>query len=407
MKTNSHIVTLIVNLRLCLLELWSNKTRSFITSFGIFLGVASLLVNISFIKAMDKNLKESMQDIGGINILTIRNKKAETETEVLDFRRSSGLTFADAESLAASVPGIKSILPQVEIHGSASANGKRVRSRVNAIGPENIRVYNFTVEEGRIFTPEDHYQALPVCLIGKRVAERIFGKNGDPIGKQIQFNSIQLTVIGLIYTDDPFSWRARQILFPYSLYEKRFQTSKQTFDELAFEIDNIDNIDKTINQIHFKLLSLHRGVEDFDIEGNEAKLEEMRTASMGMRILLISIAIITLAVGGISIMNIMFATIGDRIREIGIRKALGAKPIDIFIQFAIESVMLCFVGGIPGMVLGGTVTLFPEGFFPFNPILSPMDYAIAAFFTFFAGLISGLFPSLHAAKMQPVDALRY
>jgi putative ABC transport system permease protein len=121
----------------------------------------------------------------------------------------------------------------------------------------------------------------------------------------------------------------------------------------------------------------------------------------------VTIAVITLLVGGISIMNIMFATIGDRIREIGIRKALGAKSSDVFMQFLIEAVTLCMVGGFPGLLLGTSVTLLPEGVFPFIPRLAAIDYTIAVIFTILAGVCSGMVPAMRAADMEPVDALRY
>jgi ABC-type antimicrobial peptide transport system permease subunit len=155
------------------------------------------------------------------------------------------------------------------------------------------------------------------------------------------------------------------------------------------------------------MFALHRGIEDFEVEINLDKIKEMQTAALGMKAVLWSIAVISLLVGGISIMNIMFATIGDRIREIGIRKALGARDDDIFAQFLIEAVTVCFLGSIPGMLLGASITLMPEGIFPFDPTLTGTDYTVAVVFTLVAGILSGLFPALRAAKLLPVDALRF
>jgi ABC-type antimicrobial peptide transport system permease subunit len=166
-------------------------------------------------------------------------------------------------------------------------------------------------------------------------------------------------------------------------------------------------IEQAKKEITNQMRILHRGVEDFELEVNQDKINEMKNASLGMKILLSAIAVISLVAGGVSIMNIMFATIEDRIREIGVRKALGARKADIFMQFIIEAVLISFVGGFLGMFLGSVITFLPESVFPIKPFLNLSDYLIALGFTLLAGVASGLFPALKAAKMQPVEALRY
>jgi putative ABC transport system permease protein len=152
---------------------------------------------------------------------------------------------------------------------------------------------------------------------------------------------------------------------------------------------------------------LHRGVVDFSVETNVEKLKDMEATNAGIQVVLAAIALISLCVGSISIMNTMFGTIGDRIREIGLRKALGARRRDLFTQFLIEAVLLSAVGGVPGILLGAAFTLFPAGTFPFEPALTALDYTITILFIVVAGLSSGVFPALKAANMEPVDALRY
>jgi putative ABC transport system permease protein len=213
--------------------------------------------------------------------------------------------------------------------------------------------------------------------------------------------------VGVLDTEGMHGRRTMECLFPYSLYTTKVAHPNHEVEEVALLLESVAYVDRAKRELYRAIKTEHRGVEDFEIDAGYDKIKEMEIASRGMKVILWSIAAISLLVGGVSIANIMFATIGDRIREIGIRKALGAKSHDLFVQFVIEAVLVCLVGGGPGMLLGGAVTFIPEGTFPFEPALTVADYAAALTFTIAAGLFSGLFPALRAARMQPVEALRY
>jgi putative ABC transport system permease protein len=398
----------LVNLNLCLLEVFSNKTRSFITAFGIFLGIAALLVNVAFIRAMDDDLKRNMGTIGGLRIITVTANEPSTPKEKQEYQRSPGLTPDQGERLAAQSPFIESFLAQREIGWSrVRAMGKRGGALVKAVGPRHLELYNYKIERGRPLSAEDHGKKRFVCLVGGQVAERLFGKGVDPIGQEISIRRYQFEIVGLIKTETIFKQQSRELLFPYSVYASKVASRFTPQSELTFLLKRTDLALEAQADLHTRLLGMHRGVEDFTVEVNQDKINEMKTASLGVKALLGAIALISLLVGGVSIMNIMFATIEDRIREIGIRKALGAKRSDIFTQFVIEAVLLSALGGLPGMLIGALVTLAPEGMFPYNPRLGGGDYALAIIFTVVVGLIAGTFPSVRAADMQPVEALRY
>ncbi|MFW5813379.1 MAG: ABC transporter permease [Fibrobacterota bacterium] len=406
MTVQSFSELISVNIRICLNELWTNKARSFITSLGIFLGVASLLVNVSFIRAMDNDIKQNLEQIGGLRIVTISKKDPLTPEETRDFQRSPGLELSDAKTLAQSFDYIQSLLPQVDFRARVRYRANTHWSRAVAISQEHLRVYNYEISSGSPFSAKHHMRKEPVCIMGRQAARRLFGRE-NPLNKTVSINGIPFTVIGIIHTEDNHSWRARQVLVPYSSYNYLSGKKPDNIKEIAIEIKESDLVPRATQELHHALISMHRGVDDIEISANHVKIEEMETASAGMKVLLGSIALISLLVGGISIMNIMFATIGDRIREIGIRKALGAQPSDILTQFIIEAIMLCLVGGIPGMALGAAITLVPAELLPIKPLLSAGDYAIGVGFTLIVGILSGLFPALKAAGMQPVDALRY
>ncbi|MFP4163891.1 MAG: ABC transporter permease [Chitinispirillaceae bacterium] len=406
MKVQSFLELLSVNIRICLTEIWTNKARSFITSLGIFLGVASLLVNISFIRAMDNDIKQNLERIGGLKIITITKKEAMTPEESRKFQRSPGLELSDAHKLASQFSYIKSILPQIDFRARARYRTNVHWAHAFAVSPNHLKVYNYEIGPGTPFTPRHHARKEQVCIIGQSASRRLFG-NENPLDKTVWLRNKPFTVTGIIHTEDKHSWRARQILIPFSSYNYLFQKRPGNIDEIALEISQSDLVTRATQELHQALVSMHRGVDDIEISANHVKIEEMKTANAGINVLLGSIALISLLVGGISIMNIMFATIGDRIREIGIRKALGAQGSDILTQFIIEAIMLCLVGGIPGMALGAVITLVPAELLPIKPLLTISDYALGVGFTLIVGVLSGLFPALKAAGMQPVDALRY
>jgi len=399
---------LIVNTKLCLIDVFSNRTRSIITSLGIFLGVASLLANLSFIRAMDDDLKNNLEMIGGLNIITVRDVEPSNKQESIAFAKSKGLTVEEVEDAVKDMRLVDAVLPVADLHwNSFKAGGREKWARLTAVGYAHGKAYNYKIDQGRWFSQEEFGQREQVCIIGAQIAENLFGKWRNPTGRKITIRSIPFRVIGTIKSESMYEQRAMECLIPYPVYTARITGAHVHIENIGLLLKDSKYAEEAQLDLTNRLLTRHRGVENFIVEVNKDKIEEKKTAALGMKIVLWSIAVISLLVGGISIMNIMFATIGDRIREIGIRKALGAQKHDIFMQFIIEAIAVCFVGGIPGMLLGAAVTLFPRGIFPFYPHLMLIDYSMAFFFTIIAGLLSGLFPALKAANMQPVEALQY
>jgi putative ABC transport system permease protein len=343
-----------------------------------------------------------------LNIITIKKKNASTDTEKLLFNNSSGLKLSEIEEISTSLPYIKSTLPIIDIPWEmAKVAGKNTYVKPFAISQSYLRAYNYKVQEGRPFINTDYTEKLSVCLIGIRIVKELFPTDLSAIGKTITLLNHTFTIVGIIETYDQFSYKAIQFLFPYSLYTSRFGPKDDFLDEIAVELNTTDFAEKACIDFTRLLKQKHRGIEDFEVESNQTKIQEMRSASTGIKVLLTSISVITLLIGGISIMNIMFAAIGDRIREIGVRKALGARRSDIFMQFIIEAIMVSFVGGLPGLLIGGCVVFFPPGVFPYTPTLSFVDYGLAVVFTLVSGIISGMSPAFRASTMQPVEALRF
>jgi ABC-type antimicrobial peptide transport system permease subunit len=407
MKASRFLEMLSVNFRLCLLEISSAPGRTFITTLGLFLGVAALLINLAFVRGMDDDLRANMEQIGGLNILTIRKIDPTTPQERKDFQRSPGLSFASAETAVRGLSYVKTVVRSRELGWQHfSGLGNNTWGFLIAADPSFFPLYNYEIKKGRLLTHDDIRNQTDVCIIGERLAERLSLGN-NPIGKRITVRSIPLTIAGVLGSGSIRTRRDVECCIPFSIYASRFENADKNLASVSIALTASDRVEQARTELTQRFIAEHRGVKDFDIEANADKIREMRSASMAMKIVLWCIASISLLVGGISIMNIMFATIGDRIREIGIRKALGARRYDLFTQFMLEAILVCFFGGIPGMALGAAVVLAPPGLFPYIPRLTLVDFAIAFGFTLAAGLLSGLFPALRAANMQPVEALRY
>jgi putative ABC transport system permease protein len=397
-----------VNIRLCINEILSNRLRTVITSLGIFLGVASLLVNLAFVRAMDNDVKRNMEQIGGLKLVTIKRVEPVTPQEKLKFRRSPGLTMQQAEILAAEIPHVQAVIHQKNLRfAMCKAGGKQTGSRLTAADLIYREAFDIQIGSGRWFSREEIERGSQVCVIGTRIVSRLFGPSANPVGKTINVRDMPVTIVGIIDSKGAYARQAMDCIIPYSVYEKKFRMAGATEEEITMRIDSSVYARQIQRDMTAALFAMHRGINDFEVTINLDRIKEMQAASVGMKAVLWSIAVISLLVGGISIMNIMFATIGDRIREIGIRKAIGARNYDIFAQFLIEAMLVCLAGGIPGMLLGASVTMAPQGMFPFEPALGRMDYIMAVAFMLLAGFLSGLFPALRAAKLLPVEALRF
>jgi putative ABC transport system permease protein len=358
---------------------------------------------------MQDNVSREMELMGGLTIISIVAKSAETDEEKLAYSRSPGLRISDGDALVARVPQVEMVLPQNEIGWrGVSGAGRRSGGQPIAIGPDHLTTYNYTVSLGSPISLEQHQRRERVCLIGSDIATRLFGSEKAALGGTVNtMERLSLRVVGIIETKNRYDSRARQVLFPFSVYESTVGSASGRTGTIKVKVKRIGDIAPAQQAIEATLRDLHRGVNDFSVETNVEKLKDMEATSLGIRVVLAAVAIISLLVGSISITNTMFGTIGDRIREIGLRKALGARRADVFTQFLIESVLLSAVGGVPGILLGAAFTMFPRGTFPFEPDLTVLDYTITSLFIILAGVTSGVFPALKAARMEPVDALRY
>ncbi len=450
-------------------EIWAHKFRSALTMLGIILGVSSLIAMSALVQGMENGAKEALIAVGGLQKLRVEAQSLPIEQRHLrDFAR--GVTLDDVHALHASAPEVLKVSPEMRLEPSPTlaANGKFYRTWSTAgVWPVQLEMMEHTVEHGRMFNEVDNELARNVCVIGTGIRDELFGKPEEtgedviPLGRQLTINGYPFTIVGMFERYESEADKKSRILREQEEAAKRAsgvtnsasgpkrsrgwsgggrrggnyafwiknntvyvplntmwlkmksgQTNAPavpTLTNMEIKIRDVGRLNEALTQIRNVLMVTHRGVEDFAFRTQEDWAESINGFIRDARLSGGIIAGISLLVGGIGIMNIMLASISERIREIGIRKAVGAGSADVFIQILIESTVIAVVGGGTGLV-----TSF--GLIKVIGIITPTDNAPVVTFGSMAlafgasvaiGILAGLFPAFKAARMNVIQALRY
>jgi len=461
-SSNQFVITIQTGLR----EIWSHKFRSLLTMLGIILGVSSLVAMSALVAGMEKGAREALIAIGGL-------EKVEVEAQDLpvDQRQLSdeavGITMRDVWALRESAPLVTEISPEMRISATFSANGKRFRPW-NTVGvwPVAVPLNEHVVEYGRMFNELDDEMARSVCVIGTATRDALWGdpeKTGveyNPVGQIVFVNGVPFTIIGMFeqYESEQdrkarllakaeaakhpasgvarnrgwggrrgggaFAFKNRTVYIPLNTVWIKFRsgmayttdsstdtgaTGDPRLSSLEVKVRSVDLLPESLQQIRNVLMSTHKGIEDFTFRTQEDWAEQIKTFIHNARMSGGLIAGISLLVGGIGIMNIMLASISERVREIGIRKSVGAGTGDIFIQILVESVVIAVLGGLAGLVTSFALVNMISSFSPTDnaPIVTFTALGIAFAFSVLVGILAGIFPAIKAARLNPIQALRY
>jgi ABC-type antimicrobial peptide transport system permease subunit len=358
----------------------------------------------------------------GSNVLSIHYRRPDTKEEALQWRgRSEGLTYADAIAIKNECPAIVDVAPEVESNVIAKYKDKDWETEIVGTTPSYKDIRDHQVSDGRFFSEEDMNSWAKVCTIGKTVKDELFGDE-SPIGKELKIRDTRFTIIGVMEEKGSVGWMDfdDQIFIPLFTAQKRFTGDDNVRSIQAKTTGSIPPEDSE-SQVRELLFKRHNQVEDFRIRNREEFKETIEQTASTMKLMLAGIAAISLIVGGIGIMNIMLVSVTERTREIGIRKAIGAKRIDILIQFLIESVIVSLTGGIMGIILGvifagtlgnmmvGAGTMGGPRFLSQGgqSAVTLSSVFIAFFFAVAVGIFFGMYPANKASKLDPVVALRY
>lgn len=383
------------SMRMALKSIYSSKVRAFLTMLGIIIGVSSVIILVSVGQGTTSQITEQLNGLG-TNQLTVN---------ITGRGATTSLTYEEALALG-DIEGIKNVAPVISGNVTAKHNTKNVSITVEGITPSYEDVKDFHVQSGRFLLDIDTEYRQKVALIGSGTAEDLFGVN-NPVGQKVQLNGISYTIVGLLETKGSSlsGFNDDTLLIPISTAERQLQskgvrsitiatTSADTVASVKAKLEN------TLNK------KFNNATNAFSVFDAQEMLETVNSTTNTLSMALAGIAGISLFVGGIGIMNIMIVSVNERTREIGIRKAIGAKKIDILTQFMIESIVLSGLGGVIGIGIGvaGSWTL---GKYSSLTVSIAWDMVgISFIFSLLIGVIFGMMPANKAARLRPIHALR-
>jgi putative ABC transport system permease protein len=395
----------------------THKLRSFLTMLGIIIGVASVITLMSIGRGSTAQILESIQSMGA-NVVTISGGMSFGPGGVRGAGGSTQtLTMEDAEAIAERVSNIAAVAPSSSsslqlVVGSANTN-----AQVTGTTPEYMSVNNLEMASGAFFTEYDYQRGAKVAVLGSNVKETLFGAT-DPIGQKMRMGSIIVTVTGVLESKGGGGMGMSAddaIYIPLTALQQTVAQTRTTQGEkvvssITLAVADESKTDQVIEEITSLLRTRHRlgvGVDDdFNIQSMEELASTLEETSGTLTLLLGAIAAIALLVGGIGVMNIMLVSVLERTREIGIRKALGAREWDIRIQFLLEATFLTFAGGIIGVLLGWAISYFVDSMGLMTTVVTADIVILAVSVSVGIGLFFGFYPAWNASRLNPIEALR-
>lgn len=394
-----------------IVTLSTNKVRTALSTLGILMGVAAVVTMLALGRGAQKDVESQIASMGS-NLLVLKNGAIRVGAVQQETGAVTRVTLDDATALKERVPLVREASPTVEGKIQATFYDRNWQTKIIGVKPEYERIRAARPQVGRFFTEDENLKRERVALIGPTVARKLFGGQ-SAIGERIRLNRVSFQVIGLLPNKGTAGWRDQDdvILIPIFTAMRRV-LGKDYVDSVDIEVADMNRMSETEARILEVMLSRHRvGSSRFDhafelrnmAQVKEALSQSSRTLSM----LLASIAVISLLVGGIGIMNIMLVSVTERTREIGVRKAIGARRSDILAQFLSESVVVTLLGGMSGIILGCVSAVVVSHFTGWSTSISLASVVVPCVFSITIGLIFGIYPARKASLLHPIEALRH
>ena len=416
----THIADVAPELWMGLGSLLAHKLRSLLTMLGMIFGVGAVVAMLSITAGAQQEMIRYI-DLLGVNNIIVESREAVDRDSLLAVRElSPGLTFRDFRALRDNTPNIAAMSPRKTFQPQSilPRTGQEMPALIG-VEPNYIEIYNVALLEGRFFTEEENLRSAPVCVLGERAKVNLLGY-GSAVGKYVKVNEVWLQVIGVmaprataesqvegLETDD----RSNLIVSPMNSVMRRFQDSnsylKDEIDGIFVRVRHDADPIETAEIVRAILSATHNHAGDFSVLVPAGLLAQREQQQFIFEVVMICIAGISLLVGGIGIMNIMLATVLERTREIGVRRAIGARQRDIVRQFLIEAVLISIVGGLIGIAAGFGGSQVISAIAGWPTVVTAASIFVAFGVSVFIGLLFGIYPAVQAAKLDPIEAIRY
>ena len=398
--------------KIALRALANNKLRAFLTMLGIIIGVASVIAMLAIGQGSKKSIQQQISEMGS-NMIMI-HPGAEMRGGVRqDPSAMQTLKLENYEKLSEECTYLSDISPNVSSSGQLVAGANNYPSSVSGVSMDYLTIRQLTVEQGEMFTENDIRTAAKVCVIGKTIVDNLFPDGSDPIGKVIRCNQIPFRVIGVLKSKGYNSMGMDQddvVLAPYSTVMKRLLAQTYLSGIFASALTE-DMTDEAVDEITTILRREHKlketDADDFTIRTQQELSSMLNTTTDLMTTLLACIAGISLVVGGIGIMNIMYVSVTERTREIGLRMSVGARGVDILSQFLIEAILISITGGLIGVIIGCGASFMIKAIAHWPVFIQPWSVLLSFLVCTVTGVFFGWYPAKKAADLDPIDALRY
>ncbi|MGE0089051.1 MAG: ABC transporter permease [Bacteroidales bacterium] len=445
------------DIEIALESILDNKLKSSLTALGIIFGTAAVISMLAIGNGAKQEILEQMKMVGVNNIVITpiidatedgEESSGSSENGSKEKKKfSPGLTLEDVQAIKEVVPSVKRITPEIVANSFVVQNGKRVPAKVVGVSNDYFGLYNVNLEKGTVFNDYQVENGIPVCVIGANISAKIFS-DVDPINQYLKFGHVWLKVIGVLeksnislsasenagvnlVNDNVFipvqtmllryknralvnskklssgSFYGGGFFFSFSNSQDKTSSNYNQLDKIIVQVEETEQLTPTTEILSRMLLRRHQEVKDYEITVPELLLKQQQRTKDIFNIVLGAIASISLIVGGIGIMNIMYATVMERIKEIGIRLALGAKKVDIIAQFLSEAIMISVSGGLIGVILGVVLSKLITKFSGILTIISPGSIIIAFGVSAVIGIVFGISPAKRAADRDPIESLRY
>ena len=399
-------------IKIAVRALANNKLRGFLTMLGIIIGVASVITMLAIGQGSKRSIQAQISEMGS-NMIMIHPGADVRGGVRQDASAMETLKLQDYEDIVDETRFVSAVSPSVNSSGQAIYGDNNAPTTVYGISPDYLEIRRYKVEDGDMFTEQDIQTAAKVCVVGKTVVDNLFPDGSNPAGKVISFQKLPFRIVGVLESKGYNSMGMDQddlILAPYTTIQKKVLAITH-LQGITCSALKEEYTDQTIDEISEILRRNHKLKEsdddDFTIRSQQELSTMLTSTTDMMTVLLAAVAGISLLVGGIGIMNIMYVSVTERTREIGLRMSIGAKGIDILAQFLIESILISVTGGLIGVVFGVGAALVVNGVAHFPIYIQPWSVILSFAVCTVTGVFFGWYPAKKAAQLDPIEAIRY